>query len=348
MRFRLLRVISVVFAMLMSGCGATLSSAQPSKLPKAYMVSYLKTGTLLSQVMARHYVGIELPVGPPIYSSVIHKMHMEAIIRSGPFVYDVGTLEGEPVVINVPPLDGITIRSLATERMETIFHIGTFIYEGTSGSHLRPLSFGDVVIAARIVDFGNFITSRTGAMIPGEFHNTEPGIGAGKFLYLYSNPTLVNMVAQVAIPHSLGKTPARVLDEHSSRYPWVMKFGTQGSSEMWLKDPALIAASDKVFHEVDESGDYPSALASVTNHVPFIEWNTISDNALKVPTQFNAFFHEDSLFAQRRSNTILFKLLHLMAQRHMISPPPSNPTTDPYAPGTFQHALTPPSYVEHP
>ena len=333
---------------LLAGCGVASSASPSPHVGHLVSATYLRSGLSLNSVMSKDYVGIELPVGPPIYQNVVKKMQIQAIIHSGPFVYNVGTLEGEPVVVNVPPLDGITIRSLATERMETIFHIGSFLYAGTSGSHLRALSFGDVVVGARIVDFGNFIASRHGTMTPGEFHNTESGVGAGKFLYLYSNPTLVKMAAQVATPQKLGKTPAGVLDEKTGRLPWVMKFGTQGSSQMWLKDPAWIAASDKIFHEVDESGDYPSALASMMNHVPFVEINTISDNALKVPTQFNAFFHEDSLFAQRRSNEILFKLLQAMAKRHMISPPPANPTADPYVTGTFRHALTPPSYVENP
>ncbi len=278
--------------------------------------------------------GILIPKGPANYTIIMDAFQPYANVTSGTFTYMVGTLEGVPVVMNIEQLGGIASRSLNAEMMAALFNLTMMIYPGTSGAHLPPseMQIGDIVIGTRLVDFGNFYMSPNGSLYAGEFTGVS---SLGNFIYLYSNPTLVK-IASIAATKVVGATtvPAWVNNGTAPYHPKVFYFGTQGSSDMWLTNLTFINATVKVFHEIDEDGDYPSALAATltTSHpIPFIEVSTISDSAFEYftnrgipPTPHGSM--SASVIAQSESDYVLLSMLQIMHQNNIVTVPSYSPT----------------------
>lgn len=258
------------------------------------------------------YYGILLPLGPNNYSVLMSHLKNDKVYKLTGYTFHTGTIHGVPVVTCVQRIDGDATRGLVAQKMMDTFHLKALIYAGTSGSHLKRLHIGDVLIARRVVDFGNFITNRSGEMVPGEFHNGEPNAaGAGKMMYLYNSVPLSDLAYRAAVALKL-ETPAWMNQNGKSSKTYIMNYGTQGSSAMWIRSPEIIGKFHKIFHEADESGGYDTALAALLNKVPFVELNTISDSALEVPTKFDAYLRRSSFYTQKVAYEIVLKMLEMI------------------------------------
>lgn len=282
------------------------------------MLTALLLGVALTAPGAAHahragrYYGILMPTSPPDYSVLLSHIRSDKVRTVDGYTFHVGHLSGVPVVACVQPIDGNVTQAVMAQKMLDTFPIKALIYAGTAGSHLKRLRIGDVLIARRIVDYGNYITTRSGKIVPGEFHDTEPdSAGSGTLSYLYLSVPLSDLAYRASV--SLApRTPTWMNGNGKPSRTYIMNYGTQGSSSNWLRSPAAIRASDKAFHEADESGGYGTALAALIAHVPFVEFNVISDNALQVPTVFNAYFHKSSLYAQRLAFQIVLRMFEMM------------------------------------
>lgn len=259
-------------------------------------------------------IGIILPASPDTVNQYLSKVSDLTIRYFDGLKFYLGNLYGQKIVIGVPkPIGGLTYTAIDCFILEKKFRPEIVIDPGTSGSHLYNLSIGDVVIGARVVNFGNYMTTRKGGIIPGSdnlLYGDKEGYNDGKpdIEYIYSDPTLIKLAYNVAKELHL-YTNARYLHAGKGRKAWVMEYGTQGSAETWLRDPKMIRASTKIFGEVDESGDFPIALISYENRIPFIEIHTIANASLNFKTKINTYFHDCSLFAQKRSNLITMSLI---------------------------------------
>lgn len=258
------------------------------------------------------YFGILMPLAPKNYEALLSHFKDDHVRKIGGYTFHIGKLSGFPVVACVQPVDGDATRALVAQKMMDTFPMRAMIYAGTSGSHLKRLRIGDVLIARRVVDFGNYITTRSGKIVPGEFHDTESNAaGSGAMMYLYTSVPLSDLAYRAAVAMKL-ETPAWMNQNGKPGKTYIMNYGTQGSSAMWLRSPKAIRESDRIFHEADESGGYGTALASLINKVPFLELNVMSDNALQVPTQFDEYFRKSSLYAQKVSYEIVVKMFEMM------------------------------------
>ncbi|WP_082954535.1 5'-methylthioadenosine/S-adenosylhomocysteine nucleosidase family protein [Acidihalobacter prosperus] len=279
----------------------------------------LATGSLLmilfgsaSAASKVTYYGILMPLAPKNYSVLLSHLEDARTQVIGGFTFHTGTLSGIPVVACVQPVDGDATRALVAQKMMDAFSLRAMIYAGTSGSHLKRLRIGDVLIARRVVDFGNYITTRSGRIIPGEFHDTESNAaGSGAMMYLYPSVPLSDLAYRAAMSMK-PETPAWMNQNDKPSMAYIMDYGTQGSSAMWLRNPKAIRESDRIFHEADESGGYGTALASLINKVPFVELNVMSDNALQVPTKFDTYFHRSSLYAQQLAYEIVLRMFEMI------------------------------------
>ena len=287
-----------------------------------------------SYIFATPRAGILIPKGPANYTVIMDAYRPYANVTAGTFTFMVGTLEGVPVVMTIEQLGGLASRSLNAERMVTLFNLTMLIYPGTSGAHLPPseMKIGDIVVGARLVDFGNFYMAPDGALYAGEFSGVS---SLGKFLYLYSNPALVKIGAAAASEVANQTAIPQWVNNMSTPYePKVFYFGTQGSSEMWLTNTTFINATNSVFHEIDEDGDYPSALAVVlgtARPTPFIEISTISDSAFEYSTNrgIPSTPHgamSASVYAQTESDQVLLLMLQTMKQDNVTTVPYYSPT----------------------
>lgn len=318
---------------------ASVSSSVSLKLPQMTIKN------------ARVVVGIMLPSSPNTYKQYTTVMLDKKTFQEGMFKFTVGELDGVVLVLSSPPpLGSFSLTAIDTYLLEKVFHPTLLIDPGTAGSHLPMLSMGDVVIGARVVNFSNYMTKAGGKIVPGQFSalvsdNEGYTKGNPNPEYLYASSTLVKLAAEAA--HAVASyTPATILSAPVGRKPWVMTYGTQGSGDAWLRNVAQIQASTRIFHEVDEAGNYPIALVSTLNKVPFVEIHTISDAAINVPTKMNGYFHRCSEYAQHRSNGIALQMIKIMS-----SLPAAVPTgfgggfSDPWSKGTFTRADLAPPYV---
>jgi len=296
-------------------------------------------------------IGIILPSSPDTFSQYTSEMlHLKAY-HVGMFTYTTGTIDHVPVVLSSPPpIGSFSLTAIDTYLMEKVFRPKMVIDPGTAGSHLPLLSMGDVVIGARVVNFSNYMTEADGRIVPGQFSALVPDKegykdGNPNPEYLYSDPFLVHLAYSAAI--AVAKyTPAEILHGKTGRRPWVMKYGTQGSGAAWLRNVEQIKASTKIFHEVDEAGNYPIALISSINKIPFVEIHTISDAAMNVPTKMDEYFHQCSVYAQDRSNKIVLAMIRKFApMQNAVTLKFGGGFVNPYPFDIFERSMVAPGYV---
>ena len=300
-------------------------------------------------INSRPIFGIVLPSSPTSIGFYLSKLKLIHSYKVGKMTFYYGKLYHISVVISVPPPIGdFSYVSIDTYLLEKLFDPKFIVDPGTAGSHVSFLSMGDVLIGARIVNYTNYMTSRRGRIQPGEFSSLvtdDEGytLGNPNPVYLYSDPDLVNLAYTAAL--QVAKyTPANILHSITGRRPWIVKYGTQGSGTIWFRDPTQIKQNSSIFHEDDEAGDFPIALISTENKIPFVEIHTISDSALNVPTKIGKYFHLCSVFAQNRSNKIVVRMIKMVAHGYRIVGTFAGGFEDPYS-NSIRNKLIPPKYI---
>ena len=228
-------------------------------------------------------LGILAPVGPPDYTELMKHVSVEKTLTYGPFKFYVGKIGKIPTVICIQPFGGPVTRSMSAQVMSQHFNIKAFIYPGTSGAHLEPsqMIIGDVVLGAKNVNFANFFMTKTGELVPDEFTGES---SMGRYGMLYANPTLLRYLACAAKRvSSTTRLPEWLNPGVRQDHPKIFYYGIQGTSTMWLGNKEFIKKTNQVFHEIDEDGDWFSAVVAAMYDIPFIEVSTISDSILEFP-----------------------------------------------------------------
>lgn len=224
------------------------------------------------------YLGLLIPVGPAHYGVIFKNFVKIKDVRIGHFNYQVGNIYNIPVIICIQPFGGEFTRALTAQVMVDNFDIKALLYPGTSGAHVPPgkMHVGDIVVGTKQVNFANFYMSPAGVIVPDEFSGKS---SLKDYEYFYLNRKLEEYAACAAkyvanreiLPHWLN-------GKFKYNKPEIYYYGIQGTSSMWLADKSFIAKTDKVFHEVDEDGDWYSATVAKMADIPFIEVSTISDS----------------------------------------------------------------------
>lgn len=297
-------------------------------------------------------LGILVPIGPPDYSVLMSEFVKEKTLKYGPFTYFVGTLKKVPTVICIQPFGGPVTRAMSAQAMLTHFNIKALIYPGTSGAHLEAdqMVIGDVVLGAKHVNFANFFMTKSGDLIPDEF-TAESAMG--RFNMLYANPTLLHYLACSATEVAAkAKMPDWVNPGVTQAHPKIFYYGIQGTSTMWLANKAFIHKTHQVFHELDEDGDWFSAVVAAMYDVPFIEVSTISDSIFEFPdtergipvppkpTDPGVHVKNASVLAQDMSNRIAVALIGRYGEKILKGHYPT-PETSPVPDAWYADAANP-------
>jgi adenosylhomocysteine nucleosidase len=292
-------------------------------------------------------IGVLIPKGPPDYALMLDALRDARVVKDGSFEYRTGTIAGTAVVLTIQPTDGEVMRALDAITMVHDFNLRAVLYPGTSGGHLPKgqMGVGDIVLGAKNVDHGNYYLSPSGQIEAGEFNAMQPGML--HFGPLYADPQLLAMLACSAT-HIAQATPlpGYLAPVRADARPQIFYYGIQGSSTIWADNKAYIEAIRKVFHDIDEDGDWYSNLAATLYHVPFIEVSVISNSIFAFPDanhgtpqspdgQLNS-----HVFAQRISNRIALDLISHYGQR-ILTGTFTTPTQDPFAPGVFDDMTSP-------
>ena len=293
-------------------------------------------------------IGIVIPIGPPHYGAITRHVAASSTRKYGPFTFHTGTIDKIPIVYCIQPFGGEFTRSLSTQAMAIHFHLKAVLYPGTSGAHVAPprMLIGDVVLGAKQVNFGNFFMTRSGRLVPDEFHGVS---SMGKYMDIYLNPRLLKDLACSAHRVASAITlPAWLNKGYHQTAPRVYYYGIQGTSSMWLANKAFIAKTDSVFHEVDEDGDWFSAVVSALYHIPFIEVSTISDSILELPhtragvprPPAGARGVSASAIAQNISDAIMVSFIKHYGHE-LLTKSYATPFSDPYAHARYVHPTAP-------
>ena len=298
-------------------------------------------------------IGVLIPKGPPDYALWYDNLHDQQKVTDGPFIYTTGTISGIAVALTVQPTDGEVMRALGAVTMIHDFNLRAVLYPGTSGGHLPKgtMSVGDIVLGAKNVDHGNYYLSPSGAIEAGEFNAIQPGML--HYGPLYADPEMLSMIAcsatriaaQTILPAWFGPVN---LDAH----PQIFYYGIQGSSTIWSDNRAYTDATMKVFHEIDEDGDWYSNLAATLYKVPFLEVSIISNSIYAFPERDHgtpaqpAGEPNSHIFAQRISNRIGLDLLAHYGQK-ILAGTFTEPTSDTFQVGVFDQPTKPQGLVAH-
>ena len=286
-------------------------------------------------------LGILIPKGPPDYTLWYEALQGRKDVSDSAFTYQTGTIGGIPVVLTVQPSDGEVMRSLDAITMIHIFNVRTILYPGTPGGHLPKgqMGVGDIVLGARNVDHGNYYLSPSGEIEAGEFNAMQPGML--HYGPLYADPQLLSLLACSATRVASSMTLPPWLDPVArNKHPQIFYFGIQGSSTIWSDNRAYTEATMKVFHEIDEDGDWYSNLAATLYHVPFIEVSVISNSIFAFPERSHGTPAQPKgepnshVVAQRLSNRIGLDLIQRYG-RQILSGTYTEPTQSPYPESFF-------------
>ncbi|MCO6158764.1 hypothetical protein ACFFGF_01855 [Asaia lannensis] len=261
-------------------------------------------------------LGIVIPKLPADYGLLLNALTARGHVSDGAFDFQTGEIDGVPVVMIVQPAPGEVLRAIEATSMLHDFNVRVLLYPGTSGGHLPKgeMSIGDIVLGARNVNHGNYYLAPDGHMEGGEFKDAGPGQSyTGAF---HADPGLLAMLAcsakRVATQTTL---PAFLAPVRSDRQPQIFYYSIQGTSEIWSDNVAYTQATMKVFHEIDEDGDWYSNLAATVLHVPFLEVSVISNSIFAFPARKHGVPEspegqpDSHVVAQRLSNRILLDLL---------------------------------------
>ena len=292
-------------------------------------------------------IAVLIPKGPPDYALWYDALRDPHNVTDGPFIYTTGTISGVPVAITVQPTDGEVMRALGAITMIHDFNLRAVLYPGTSGGHLPKgqMSVGDIVLGAKNVDHGNYYLSPKGDIEAGEFNAIQPGML--HYGPLYADPHLLAMLACSATREAARTDlPAWLAPVRKDAHPQIFYYGIQGSSTIWSDNQAYTDATMRVFHEIDEDGDWYSNLAATLYKVPFIEVSIISNSIYAFPDRSHGTPAEPAgepsshVFAQRLSNRIGLDLIAHYG-RQILSGTYTEPIADPFPTGVFDHMQDP-------
>lgn len=299
---------------------------------------------------ARHgppSLGLLIPVGPPEYKPIFDNLAGDVAQQAGPFTFHVGRIGGVPVVVSIAPQDGPLMRSLAAQAMLQRYDIRAFVYPGTSGAHLGPkdMRIGDIVLGAANVDFGNFFMDKEGNLTGNEFGHEESG--RKRYETLYLDPRLLTKLACSARRvRERSPLPGWLNPGFAREKPDIFYYGVQGTSTMWLANPEFMAKTDRIYHEIDEDGDWYSNLVATLYGVPFIEVSTIADSILELPDTDRgipaspAGSDAANVVAQRLSDAVMLDLIRHEGQA-ILAGAYSTPVRDPFPAGAFAQPKDP-------
>ncbi len=292
-------------------------------------------------------LGILVPIGPHDYAVLIDALHDRHSVVHGPFTYQTGTISGVAVVLIIQPSDGDVIRSLGAQEMVRSFNLRALIYPGTSGAQLSKaeMGIGDIVLGAKTINNSSYYISPSGVIEAGRYDAVQPDVK--HYGAIYADPKILGMLACAANRVGAATTlPGWLENAAPDGHPGIFYFGAQGSSTIWSDNLAYTTAIRDVYHQIDEDGDWDSALVATLWNVPFIEVSVISDSIFAFPNDSHGVPRHlagetgANVIAQRLSNRIVLDLIAHDGRR-LLAGTYANSLVDPYPADAFARPRDP-------
>ncbi|MCD6323751.1 MAG: 5'-methylthioadenosine/S-adenosylhomocysteine nucleosidase [Desulfurococcales archaeon] len=196
------------------------------------------------------------------------------------FNFSVGTISGKPVVIVVSGI-GEEASAAAVEAMAMLFNIKWVANIGTSGAHTEKLDTGDVVVAARIAPYGNRMYKSYTSWRYLKLGVLFPNMSRGKFLYINTSNSLIELTRKAAEQIHLPPTPADLIGRNRTYNPRVVLNGTIASADIWTANSTYIRRlHSELGTDAEEMEAYGVALTCYRLGLPFVKIAVISNNEL--------------------------------------------------------------------
>jgi len=211
---------------------------------------------------------------------IFEVFHKDYSFEGMGYNFSVGTIAGKPVVIVLSGI-GEEAAAGAVIAMNTLFTIKWAVNIGTAGSHSYEHDTGDVIVAARIVPYGNrryysydnWTYMRLGITFP---NNTRL-----RFLYLNSSKELLDLATIAAKETTLPPTPADLIGSGITYYPKIYLNGTVASANIWTANATyILRIHEELGTDAEEMEAYGFGLTCYRLNIPFIKIAVISDSEL--------------------------------------------------------------------
>ena len=210
---------------------------------------------------------------------VLREFVSERNVTAYGFLFMLGTIRKKPVVVTLCGI-GEEAAAAATLAMVSLFNLKWAVNIGTSGAHNPSLDLGDVVIGAKIVNYG---ARRYGSYTDYRFLRLGITWSNGtrhRFLYLNSTPWLVELARNASEQIELPEVPGNLLPTGTPRKPKIV-VGTIASSDLWTANATLITEIRKALNtDAEEMEAYGFGLTCYRLGVPFLKIAVISNSEL--------------------------------------------------------------------
>ena len=194
--------------------------------------------------------------------------------------FTTGIMAGKPVVLVISGI-GEEAAAGAVEATHILFNVTWFVDIGTSGSHAFNHDTGDVIVAARIVPYGNRMYTSYTKWRYMRLGITFPNSTWMKFLYLNCSAKLLSLASRAAEAIKLPETPADLIGSKKPYKPKVWLNGTIASADIWTANSTYIERiHDELGTDAEEMEAYGFGLTCYRLGIPFIKIAVISDSDL--------------------------------------------------------------------
>ena len=255
----------------------TITSTVTSTTVSTTTITITPPGAIVKDTTPRVGIVVAMPIEAKY---VFEHLHKEKSFEAFGYNFTVGTIAGKPVVIVLCGI-GEEAAAGAVFAMNTLFNIKWAVNIGTSGSHSYKHDTGDVIVAARIVPYGNrkYVSysewryMKLGVMFP---NGTRL-----RFLYLNCSKELIDLASKAAKKITLPPTPAELIGANVTYYPKIYLNGTIASADIWTANSTYILRLHKELGtDAEEMEAYGFGLACYRLGIPFLKIAVISNNEL--------------------------------------------------------------------
>ncbi len=268
MRRRYLTVALIILLVVISGsAGFVLRD----------VITWGNTSSLRFDETPRIGIVVAMPSEAKYLFEVLH--NEKSLVGYG-FNFTIGEIAGKPVVLVVSGI-GEEASAAAVEAMSTLFNLKWVVNIGTSGAHTASLDTGDVVVAARIVPYGNRMYKSYTSWRYMKLGILFPNMSRVRFLYINTSEALIRLARKAAAEIKLPPTPPELIGKNITYYPKVILNGTVASADIWTANSTYIRRlHSELLSDAEEMEAYGVALTCYRLGIPFIKIAVISDNEL--------------------------------------------------------------------
>ncbi len=304
-------VLMVIFLLIIIGIGAFytgISLAPITTVTATFLTTLTSTVTPSNAIIKDTTPRVGIVIAMLDEARYIFEIFdLEKSFAAMGYNFSVGKIAGKPVVIVISGI-GEEAAAGAVMAMSTLFNIKWAVNIGTAGAHSYDHDTGDVIVAARIVPYGNrrYLSYENWAYM--RLGITLVNGTRFRFLYLNTSNELLDLAERASREISLPPTPANLTGRNQDYYPKIFLNGTIASANIWTANSTyILRIHQELSTDAEEMEAYGFGLACYRLGMPFIKIAVISNNELTG----SPWSPESIMISMRNGAKLLMKMIEL-------------------------------------